>query len=44
MVFAHRNERRLRTGPEAVPQAEPPELLTGRLFSLVDRLRLRRPG
>ena len=44
MVFAHRNERRLRTGPEAIPQAEPPELLTGRLFSLVDRLRLRRHG
>jgi hypothetical protein len=38
MVFAHRNERRLQTGPEAIPKAEPPELLTGRLFSLVDRL------
>ena len=44
MVFAHRNERRLGTGPEAFPQAEPPELLAGRLFSLVDRLRLRRHG
>jgi len=42
MVFAHRDDRSLRTGPETIPPAEPPELLAGRLFSLVDRLRLRR--
>ena len=41
-VFAHRSQRLLQSRPEAIPRAELAELLAGRLFSLVDRLRLRR--
>jgi hypothetical protein len=41
-VFAHGRRRDLVTRRQAVPPAEPADLMAGRITTLVDRLRLRR--
>jgi len=41
MVFAHGSQRYLVTGRQAVPPAEPVDLMAGRITSLADRLRIR---
>jgi hypothetical protein len=42
MVFAHGRQRDLVTRQRADPPAERPDLVAGRITTLVDRLRLRR--